>query len=105
MSGNRVILPCPIEPGALLQQYSVMWKKGETAIANNYWTIDPRYQIDRAAYSLIINSVNSNDTSSSYMCELTVVNPKTDVQQVLQPSSQVSLSLNVIGKYNYIVLP
>ena len=33
ISGERVILPCPIQPGALLQQYSVRWMKGSTTIA------------------------------------------------------------------------
>ena len=82
--------------------------KNETLIANatnpqSVTTVnDSRYNIDRANYSLIINSVTIND-SADYKCELAVVNPVTDTKQLLQPSppAPVSLSLQVIGKYSY----
>ena len=103
MSGDRVVLPCPIQPGALLEQYSVVWRKGDTAIVEAINPQDvrtePRYNIDRATYSLIIDSVNINDTSSGYRCELSVTNPITNAVNMLQLSSEVSLSLTVIGKY------
>ena len=104
MSGERVVLLCPIQPGALLQHYSVRWMKDDTAIArfnpqrvrtaidNNY----SRYEIDRADYSLIIKSVNINDTSIvGYHCDLTVHRP-TLSQYVLQSTPSVTLSLKVI---------
>ena len=101
MSGDRVVLPCPIQPGALLEQYSVIWKKGDTRIVDpqDTRTAEPRYNIDRATYSLIIDSVNINDTSSGYQCEVSVTDPLTNAVNVLQLSSEVSLSLTVIGKY------
>ena len=103
MSGERVVLHCPIQPGAFLQQYSVRWMKGGIPIANvnnaqNVMTADDsHYQIDRGRYSLIISSVNVNDTSTDYQCDLSVLNPVTSVLQVLQPSTPVTLSLKVIG--------
>ena len=103
MLGDRVILQCPIEPGALLQQYSVRWMKDNTPIAEynpqDLMTAnDSRYKIDRANYSLIIDSVTINDTSADYQCDLTVVNPLSNSSKELQPSYPVTLSLEVIGK-------
>jgi hypothetical protein len=104
MSGERAVLQCPIQPGALLQQYSVRWYKGSVAIARatNPQTVmtvdDSRYKIDGDSYSLIIDSANTNDTSSSYQCELFVTNPITNNQQMLQPSPSVTLALTVNGK-------
>ena len=99
--GETAILECPIQPGALLQQYSVSWYKEsiEIARANNPQTVttvdDSRYKIDRDTYSLIIDSANTNDTSS-YRCVLFVTNPITNSQKELQPS--ITLSLTVNGK-------
>ena len=108
MSGDKVVLLCPIQPGALLQQYSVRWKKDNSAIADYdpcsvLTAIDSQYNINRANYSLIINSVTINDTSTDYQCELRVMNPLTDTKHVLQlpPPASASLSLKVIGKYSY----
>lgn len=103
--GDRVVLLCPIQPGALLQQYSVRWMKDSILIAEatnpqSVWTIDDaRYNIDRATYSLIIDSININDTSSNYQCELFVTVPKTDAKSVLQPSLPVTLSLKSIFSF------
>ena len=58
---------------------------------------DSHYQIDRGRYSLIISSVTVNDTGTDYQCELSVLNPVTNVLRVLQPSTPVTLSLKVIG--------
>ena len=78
-SGERVVLPCPIQPGALLQHYSVRWMKDNTAVARfNPQRVrnvidNSRYEIDRTDYSLITKSVNVNDTSiAGYHCNLTV---------------------------------
>ena len=104
MSGDKAILHCPIQPGALLQQYSVIWTKGSTPIAKvtspqgQLEHSDPRYQIDSGSYSLIINPVTINDTSSDYQCEIFVTISSTNVKYMLQPSSQVALSLNIIGR-------
>lgn len=82
--------------------------KGETLIANatnpqSVTTVDDsRYKIDRATYSLIIISATISDTSTDYKCDLTVLNPVTTSQHVLQPL--VILSLQVIGKYVSIFL-
>lgn len=100
-SGDNVVLLCPIQPGALLQQYSVRWMKNNTPIADynpsSVWSVnDSRYNIDRAKYSLIIIFVTVNDTSTDYKCELGVMNPKTNSKHVLHPL--VILSLQVIGK-------
>ena len=105
--GERAILQCPIQPGALLQQYWVSWyKEGiEIARALNPQTVttvdDSRYKIDRDTYSLIIDSTNTNDTSSNYQCELFVTNPNADSREMLQPSPSVTLSLEVNGNRKY----
>ena len=105
LSGERVILPCPIEPGALLQFYSVIWMKDnvEIATANSQRTTTSReYDIDRATYSLIIDPVRVSDASPSYQCQMYVHNPNTYTKQQLQyyPQvvSDVSLQLTVISK-------
>ena len=104
MSGDKAILPCPIQPGALLQQYSVRWMKGSAPIAKlinpHNWLecTDTRYQIDRGSYSLIINYVTINDTSTDYECELFVRIPHTDAKHMLQSIPSVTLSLKVISK-------
>ena len=104
MSGDRVVLQCPIQPGALLQQYSVRWVKEDTLVAEatnpqSVRTVDDaRYKIDRATYSLIIDSVNINDTSSNYQCELSVANPQTDSLEKLRPFPSAVLSLEVTSK-------
>ena len=103
-SGDKAVLHCPIQPGALLLQYSVMWKKGNNLIAKvtnpqgQLESTNARYRIDRGRYSLIINPPTINDTSTDYQCELSVTNPLTNVLQVLQPSPPVTLSLKVICK-------
>ena len=104
--GERATLQCPIQPGALLQQYSVSWYKEGIEIAqktiNPQMTVDDsRYKIDRDTYSLIIDSANTNDTSSNYQCELFVTNPITKNQGMLQPSPSVTLSLKVNGNRKY----
>ena len=102
-SGDRVILPCPIQPGALLQYYSVIWTKDSNEIANsqNSVTTNGKYGIDRSTYSLIIDPVDANDTSPSYQCQVYVHNPTTDIKQQLhyypQTISDVSLQLTVIS--------
>lgn len=106
LSGERVVLPCPIEPGALLQSYSVIWMKDnvEIATANSLTstTTSSKYDIDRAMYALIIDPVSINDTSPSYQCQMYVHNPNTDTKQQLQYYPQivsgVSLQLTVISK-------
>lgn len=107
MSGDRVVLPCPIKPGVLIQQYSVSWAKGSTtiAIASGPQSVQiddgSRYKIDRATYSLIVDPVNTSDTSDRYRCKLSVTNPLTNSKHVLKPSNEVSLSIIVTGKCLY----
>jgi hypothetical protein len=105
MSGDKAVLDCPIQPGALLQQYSVRWTKDHTPIAavlspqGELEHTDPRYQIDRDRYSLIIDSVIINDTSTDYLCELFVTIPISRSKYQLQPT--MTLSLEVVGRYSY----
>ena len=100
--GETAILPCPIQPGALSQYYSVIWMKDGVEIirANNPQIILPqngnsRLDLD-GAYSLIIHSVNLNDSSSDYQCMLFVTNPDTHTKQEVQPDREVAITLNVI---------
>lgn len=98
--GARVVLPCPIQPGALLQHYSVQWLKDNLlSVEYNpqlYMVVDPRYQINRSTFSLIIDPVNVNDSSMNYQCRVFVTNPLNGVMSVLQPYPQRDvLSLSV----------
>ena len=103
VSGDRVVLPCPIQPGAFIQYYSVEWsiEKSTVVRRNTVTADDSRYNIDRATYSLIIDPVNINDTSTRYGCQLFVINPITDNVQQLQLHliQSLNLSLQVISKY------
>ena len=72
--GGTAVLHCPIQPGALLQYYSVRWTKSNVAIADlstslGFRSMDSRYSIDRSSFSLTIHSVNVNDSDTSYKCE------------------------------------
>ena len=98
-SGDRVVLPCPIQPGALLQSYSVIWMEDSVEIANSQTgrITNSRYGINGTTFALIIDPVNVNDTSSSYQCQVFVTNPITNTKQRLQyyPSGvQISLAVN-----------
>ena len=101
-AGNTVVLHCPIQPGALLQYYSVRWTKSNTAIARfstpeGFRSTDSRYSINRASFSLAINPVNVNDSDTSYKCEVYVSYPTGSDNVQLVPSRQISLTLDVIG--------
>ena len=109
-----MVLHCPIQPGALLQSYSVVWKKDDVAIIKfdreasspqNVTTLNSKYAIDRATYALIIDPVSVNDSSTDYKCQVSVLNPTTSAKEVLQYNPQptdVSLSLKVLAtrKFN-----
>ena len=104
LSGDRVVLPCSIEVGALLQSYSVEWIKGNVKIAEalnpqQIRTINSKYDIDRSTYALIINPVSVSDSSTEYRCNIFVNNSIAHAKQQLQYNSQtgsdISLSLSV----------
>lgn len=100
--GETAILPCPTPPGALIQYYSVRWMKDDVTIITADSTqaitqVDPKFDVDTTSYSLIIHSVNLNDSSSNYHCELSVTNPLTKTKQVVQPDHGIpSLRLNIM---------
>ena len=100
--GETAILPCPIQPGALSQYYSVIWMKDSVEIirANNPQTILPqngnsRLDLD-SAYSLVIHPVDLNDSSSNYQCMLFVTNPNINIEEEVQPDREVAITLNII---------
>lgn len=105
LPGDRVILPCSIEVGALLQSYSVKWTKGNVKIAEalnpqQIWKLNSKYDIDRSTYALIIDPVSVSDSSTDYICDIFVNNPITHVKQRLQYNRQpgshgIPLSLSV----------
>jgi hypothetical protein len=105
LSGDRVVFPCPIQPGALLRYYSVQWTKDDIKIATAP-NCNSKYRIDRTTYALIIDPVSVNDTSSSYQCQVAVTYPNTNNKLVLRPTSGVSLSLTVVAtsKFNPAVI-
>ena len=69
----------------------------------NIMRIDPKYDVD-GAYSLVIHSVNMNDSSSNYQCMLYSTNPNTDAWPELRPDHDVILSLNILGMYGLILV-
>ena len=85
-----------------------MWTKNDDEIAKfepsnpqNIMTLNSKYAIDRATYALIIDPVSVNDSSTHYKCQVSALNPKTFVKQVLQYNPQqtdVSLSLKVLTR-------
>ena len=104
VEGERVVLFCPIQPGALLEYYSVIWMKDNIKIADleeleTMNKTNSRYDIDRATYALIVDPVSVNDSSTSYECQVYVQNPNTGNKQQLhfypQQTSGVVLSLTV----------
>ena len=103
MSGRSVVLYCPIQPGALLQFYSVMWIKNGVPIAelsspSGFASIDSRYMINQSTFSLTIDPVNVNDSSNSYQCDVYVRDPQGDNLHPLPSGKpEFSLTLNVFG--------
>ena len=101
-AGDTAVLPCPIRPGALVQYYSVMWKKNNTLILskrmNRVVKTNSKYDIS-TVFSLVIDSVDVNDTSFSYECIVHHEIPATNVRQKLQPcpNRDIRLSLQVLG--------
>ena len=107
ISGDRIVLQCPIQPGALIKYYAVEWMKGDILIAearnpHDIVTMDSRYSIDTKSYSLIIDNVNSNDSSTDYWCTLFVTNPNTNTRQELgfSQSRNIFLTLQVLSKFH-----
>ena len=105
--GETAILPCPIQPGALSQYYSVIWMKDSVEIirANNPQTImaqngNSRLDLD-SAYSLVIHSVNLNDSSSNYQCMVFVINPNTPLSHTKQEVHEITITLNSTGMLKY----
>lgn len=92
-------LHCPIEPGALVQYYSVRWSKDGVLIASlilgRLVSTDSHYNLDRSTFSLIINNVNMSDSSASYKCEVFVQYSRGDNKRL---SPDISLTLYVHGK-------
>ena len=133
VSGDRAVLACPIQPGALIQYYSVEWYIENSLLARaagrEYISIaasghggfniseffiveDSRYNtgIDRATFSLIIDPVNINDTSTYYKCRVFAIRPTNStgrgrIQRIQLHFTQsnrlisLDLSLQVISKY------
>lgn len=109
MSQTRTVLRCPLQPGALVSYYYGSWERdGETLVEipapNNgnpqdIVRSDTRYDLERATFSLIINSVEPTDADSSYVCILSVFNPAAPLQQFVSLQTDViRLSLMVNGK-------
>ena len=107
-SGGRVVLPCPIQPGALLQQYSFLWLKDDELIIESQYQYSPsiagdsRYQINVSTFSLIIDPVSVNDSSMNYQCIVVVTRPITgsrfqlvSSQGDVSPRGDVLLSLSI----------
>ena len=102
-SGDRVVLPCPIQPGALLQQYSVAWRKDSNLIFKSknlqvFIGRDSRYGVNVSTFALTINPVDIKDSSENYQCIVEVTNPRTKAEKELQlsPQRDVLLSLFVM---------
>lgn len=101
MVGDTVVIKCPISPGALLQSYSVEWIRNNTLIAErvNFQDVMStdrnKYDIDDA-YSLVIHSIDVNDSYFNYQCALFSLNPLTDVKQEVQTFPNRSILLSVI---------
>lgn len=113
MSRTETTLRCPLQPGALVGYYYGSWERdGETVIEipapNNgipqdIVQLDPRYDLDRVTFSLIINSVEATDANSRYECILSVFNPAAPLQQLVSlQTDAIQLSLMVNGKSEHI---
>ena len=65
---------------------------------------DARYDLERATFSLIINSVEPTDADNSYVCILSVFNPAAPSQQLVGLQTDViQLSLMVNGKKKHFI--
>ena len=97
------MLSCIVKPGALIQYYYVIWYKNDEPIVELDTLEDlrqagSRYDIDQSTFSLIINSVNTSDSSTNYLCEVFVENPLSHTYTLIRPEFDDTLTLNVNGE-------
>lgn len=105
-SGSTAVLDCPVRPGALLQYYSARWTRNTTTIAE-YSTptglnsMDPRYEINRSTFSLMIKSVKIEDSGEGYQCAVHVKYPNGNGHELVYPRTLITLNVHGIGKLLY----
>lgn len=103
-SGQNATLLCPIQPGKLQQQYSVVWKRNQTTLqrfpALPVGSGLEKYKIDANTFSLTIFNVNIEDKSTLYTCKVSVTNlPDQGGQEYYYTQlSDLTLTLIVTGK-------
>ena len=93
---------CPIEPGALIQYYDVVWYNDDEVIVDldtDLRQAGGRYDIDPSTFSLTINSVNVTDSSTNYRCVVSVKNPLTHTNVLLYTEFDDTVTLKVDGEY------
>ena len=104
-------IPCPYEPGKLQTCYFGEWMKNGTNIASisqpsvsclsagNFKSINAtKYKVNRERFSLTISSVNAEEDTGQYHCQLQVLNPATSTGQTNDFRS-FPVSLIVDGKH------
>ena len=108
-SGSEAVLRCPIQPGALTDNYFGTWtRNGERLVeipmpingnSQDITQFDAQYDLDRATFSLKINSVNADNAGGGYRCDLSVLNPQSQPNPFFDlQTSFLNLSLMVNGK-------
>ena len=98
--GGTAYIDCPVQPGALQEYYSLRWTRDDINLLtfvgsqNCLSSVDARYNTDRTNFSLIINSVNVNDSNTNYRCQVFVRNPLTGAKTQLAPYVSLTLQGN-----------
>ena len=117
--GREARIPCTFQPGMLYYCYFGEWFKNETKIFSigkpNIMTCGnspgrdventnaSKYRVDEETFELIISSVNANDDSGEYRCQLYVLDPAVPHGETHQFRS-MPVNLTIDGKKCYFII-
>ena len=110
MTGSQTTLRCPVQPGARVENYFGSWERrgGETlveipqpinGIPQAIEVHVPGFNLDKATFSLVIDSVDLTHAGDDYRCVLSVFNPESpEVPFLNLNTNRRSIYLMVNGK-------
>ena len=103
--GDTAIVKCPIPPGRLLQQYTVIWRNATSgdalATVSRSFTFRSHRQgfsIDPVTFALRISRVQLSDSGSIYWCQLGVVDPVTGNEEFFRGIEEREQRLTVYSE-------
>ena len=128
-SGRETRIPCTFQPGLFYHCYFGEWFKiSRTGFAESIFSISKpsntpgmicgsvrpgrevmntnanKYRVDEETFELIISSVNANDDSGEYRCQLYVLNPAVMDGSSTHQFRSMPVNLTIDGKKCYFII-